>query len=153
MRAVIQKVSRARVDVISTDTRTTTGEIHSGFVVLLGVNHDDTEADARYIAEKTAHLRIFEDENGKLNLSLKDTGGSVLLISQFTLYADARSGRRPSFSNAAKPEQARKLYERVADLLRSQGIQVQTGQFQTHMQIDLCNDGPVTILLDSHKIL
>ncbi|WP_107689140.1 D-aminoacyl-tRNA deacylase [Neisseria wadsworthii] len=153
MRAVIQKVSRAHVDVISADTRTTVGEIHSGFVVLLGISHEDTETDARYIAEKTAHLRIFEDENGKLNLSLKDTGGSVLLISQFTLYADARSGRRPSFSNAAKPEQARKLYKRVADLLRSQGIQVQTGQFQTHMQIDLCNDGPVTILLDSHKIL
>lgn len=151
MRAVIQKVSHAHVDVIENDTDINTGKIQSGFVVLLGITHKDTEADAYYIAEKITHLRIFEDVNGKLNLSLKDTGSSVLLISQFTLYADARTGRRPSFSNAAKPDHACKLYEQVTDILRSQGIEVQTGQFQTHMKVTLCNDGPVTILLDSYK--
>ena len=121
------------------------------FMILLGVTHTDTEADAKYIADKTANLRIFEDENGKLNLSLKDVGGSILLVSQFTLYADARSGRRPSFSNAAPAEQADKLYQYTAQLLREHGLTVETGRFQTHMQVSLCNDGPVTLLLDSQK--
>ncbi|MDO4640465.1 MAG: D-aminoacyl-tRNA deacylase [Neisseria sp.] len=153
MRAVIQKVSRASVDVITQNHRETVGSIQTGLMVLLGVCQSDTEADARYIAEKTANLRIFADDNDKLNLSLKDIGGSVLLVSQFTLYADARNGRRPSFSNAAKPDQARHWYDQVADMLHKQGLAVQTGHFQTHMQVDLCNDGPVTILLDSQKIL
>lgn len=153
MRAVIQKVSRASVDVITQNHRETVGSIQTGLMALLGVCQSDTETDARYIAEKIAHLRIFADDNDKLNLSLKDIGGSVLLVSQFTLYADARNGRRPSFSNAAKPDQARHWYDQVADMLSKQGLAVQTGRFQTHMQVDLCNDGPVTILLDSQKIL
>ena len=103
------------------------------------------------ISDKTAGLRIFEDAAGKLNLSLQDTGGAVLLVSQFTLYADARSGRRPSFSAAARPEQAERLYLAVAGMLRAHGIRVETGRFQTHMQVSLCNDGPVTLLLDSKK--
>jgi len=151
MRAVIQKVTQAKVDVLSEDSRETCGEINNGFMILLGVTHTDTEADAKYIADKTANLRIFEDENGKLNLSLKDVGGSILLVSQFTLYADARSGRRPSFSNAAPAEQADKLYQYTAQLLREHGLTVETGRFQTHMQVSLCNDGPVTLLLDSKK--
>lgn len=152
MRAVIQKVTRAQVKVIEADSSDITGSINHGFMVLLGVGEGDTEADAQYIADKIANLRIFEDDAGKLNLSLKDTGGAILLVSQFTLYADARNGRRPSFSNAAKPESANRLYEYVADLLRKHGITVETGRFQTHMQIDLCNDGPVTLLLDSKKL-
>ena len=116
-----------------------------------GVGTEDTEADARYIADKIAALRIFEDGDGKLNRSLQNTGGAVLLVSQFTLYADARNGRRPSFSAAARPEQAERLYQTVADLLRGHGLTVETGRFQTHMQITLCNDGPVTLLLDSNK--
>lgn len=152
MRAVIQKVTQAEVHVIEADTRQSTGKISNGFMVLLGVSNDDTETDARYIADKIAGLRIFEDENGKLNLSLKDTGGSVLLVSQFTLYADARNGRRPSFSTAARPEAARHLYDTVADMLRGHGLTVETGKFQTHMQVELCNDGPVTLLLDSQKL-
>lgn len=151
MRAVIQKVTRARVDVVAPGNRETAGEIGGGFMVLLGVSHDDTEADARYIADKTANLRIFEDEAGRLNLSLKDTGGAVLLVSQFTLYADARSGRRPSFSNAAPAETAGALYRLTAEFIRGHGITVETGRFQTHMQVELCNDGPVTLLLDSKK--
>ncbi len=127
----------------------TCGKIDGGFVVLLGVTHSDTEKDARYIADKIAHLRVFEDEAGKLNLSLKDVGGAVLLVSQFTLYADAASGRRPSVSQAAPAEQAQQLYLRTAELLRGHGIHVETGRFRTHMQVSLCNDGPVTILLDS----
>ncbi|WP_416189392.1 D-aminoacyl-tRNA deacylase [Neisseria sp. CCUG17229] len=152
MRAVIQKVTRAQVDIIENDNRDTSGKIDNGFMILLGVTHDDTEADARYIADKTANLRIFEDENGKLNLSLKDVGGSVLLVSQFTLYADARSGRRPSFSHAAPATQADALYQLTAKYLREHGLTVETGRFQTHMQVTLCNDGPVTLLLDSHKL-
>lgn len=152
MRAVIQKVTRARVTVVEADRNDIAGSIDHGFMVLLGVGEGDTEADAQYTADKIANLRIFEDEAGKLNLSLKDTGGAVLLVSQFTLYADARNGRRPSFSHAAKPECANRLYEYVADLLRKHGITVETGRFQTHMQIDLCNDGPVTLLLDSKKL-
>lgn len=152
MRAVIQKVTHAQVDVIENDTRTTSGQIEHGFMILLGVCHDDTETDAQYIADKAANLRIFEDENGKLNLSLKEVGGSVLLVSQFTLYADARSGHRPSFSKAAPAPQADALYQQTAELLRSHGLNVQTGRFQTHMQVSLCNDGPVTLLLDSQKL-
>lgn len=152
MRAVIQKVSHAKVDVLANDTRKTCGQIEHGLMVLLGITHEDTAHDARYIADKIAHLRIFEDSAGKLNLSLNDIGGGVLLVSQFTLYADARNGRRPSFSAAARPEHAQPLYEMVAQFLREQGLQVATGRFQSHMQIDLCNDGPVTLLLDSHKL-
>lgn len=152
MRAIIQKVTHAHVDVLEGDHRDTSGQIEHGFVVLLGITHSDTEADARYIADKTANLRIFEDEAGKLNLSLKDVGGAVLLISQFTLYADARNGRRPSFSQAAPATQADTLYLRTADLLREHGLTVETGRFQTHMQVSLCNDGPVTLMLDSQKL-
>ena len=152
MRAVIQKVTHARVEIIEADSRETGGRIEHGLMVLLGVSKDDNEDDARYIADKTANLRIFEDEAGKLNLSLKDTGGAVLLVSQFTLYADARNGRRPSFSDAARPEAANALYGRVAELLREHGLRVETGRFQTHMQVSLCNDGPVTLLLDSQKL-
>ncbi|ENT0251305.1 D-tyrosyl-tRNA(Tyr) deacylase [Neisseria gonorrhoeae] len=149
MRAVIQKTVGAKVDVVSEAGTETCGKIDGGFVVLLGVTHSDTEKDARYIADKIAHLRVFEDEAGKLNLSLKDVGGAVLLVSQFTLYADAASGRRLSFSQAAPAEQAQRLYLRTAELLRGHGIHVETGRFRTHMQVSLCNDGPVTILLDS----
>ncbi|WP_050893012.1 D-aminoacyl-tRNA deacylase [Neisseria meningitidis] len=149
MRAVIQKTVGAKVDVVSENGTETCGKIDGGFVVLLGVTHSDTEKDARYIADKIAHLRVFEDEAGKLNLSLKDVGGAVLLVSQFTLYADAASRRRPSFSQAAPAEQAQQLYLRTAELLRGHGIHVETGRFRTHMQVSLCNDGPVTILLDS----
>ncbi|WP_304679330.1 D-aminoacyl-tRNA deacylase [Neisseria polysaccharea] len=149
MRAVIQKTTGAKVNTVSENGTETCGKIDGGFVVLLGVTHSDTEKDARYIADKIAHLRVFEDEAGKLNLSLKDVGGSVLLVSQFTLYADATSGRRPSFSQAAPAEQAQQLYLRTAELLRGHGIHVETGRFRTHMQVSLCNDGPVTILLDS----
>lgn len=151
MRAVIQKVTQAQVDVLSGETRETVGKIGSGLMVLLGVGLGDCEDDARYIADKTANLRIFEDADGKLNLSVKDIGGGVLLVSQFTLYADARSGRRPSFSSAARPEEADKWYRFTAGLLRGHGLTVETGRFQTHMQVSLCNDGPVTVLLDSKK--
>jgi len=152
MRAVIQKVSRAHVDVLAGQNRERSGQIEAGLMVLLGVCHADTEADARYIADKIAGLRIFEDEAGKLNRSVQDIGGAVLLVSQFTLYADARNGRRPSLSQAARPEAAEPLYETVAGLLRRHGLNVETGRFQAHMQIDLCNDGPVTLLLDSQKL-
>ncbi|WP_049255614.1 D-aminoacyl-tRNA deacylase [Neisseria bacilliformis] len=151
MRAVIQKVTCAQVDVLLEEGRETVGRVSDGLMVLLGMGLDDDENDARYIADKTAGLRIFEDAAGKLNLSLQDTGGAVLLVSQFTLYADARSGRRPSFSAAARPEQAERLYLAVAGMLRAHGIRVETGRFQTHMQVSLCNDGPVTLLLDSKK--
>ena len=152
MRAVIQKVTHAKVDIIQADHSETSGQIAHGLMVLLGVCHEDTKTDARYIADKIAHLRIFEDTNDKLNLSLKDNNGAILLVSQFTLYADARNGRRPSLSQAAKPEQANALYETVALLLREHGLQVETGRFQTHMHVELCNDGPVTLLLDSKNL-
>ena len=151
MRAVIQKVTRAQVDVLDSESRETCGKIGAGLMVLLGVGHDDGAQDARYIADKIAYLRIFEDENGRLNRSVQDIGGSVLLVSQFTLYADARNGRRPSFSAAAAPEAANAWDEEVAALLRGHGLTVETGRFQSHMQVDLCNDGPVTLLLDSQK--
>ena len=147
MRCVIQKVTRAQVDVAGE----TVGKIEDGFMVLVGAQAGDTEADARYCAEKIAGLRVFEDENEKMNLSLADVGGSVLLVSQFTLLADARHGRRPDFIQAARPEVAEPLCERVKAMIEEKGIRVETGRFRTHMEVSLLNDGPVTILLDSRK--
>lgn len=147
MRCVIQKVTRASVVVAGE----TVGRIEGGFLALVGAQEGDTEADARYCAEKIAGLRVFEDENDKMNLSLKDVGGSVLLVSQFTLLADARHGRRPDFIQAARPEVAEPLCERVKAIIEEKGIRVETGRFRTHMEVSLLNDGPVTILLDSRK--
>ena len=147
MRCVIQKVTHADV-VVEGET---VGRIGDGFMVLLDAENGDTEADARYCAEKIAGLRVFEDENDKMNLSLADVGGSVLLVSQFTLLADARHGRRPDFIQAARPEVAEPLCEAVKAIIESKGIHVETGRFRTHMQVSLLNDGPVTILLDSRK--
>ena len=149
MRAVVQRVKRADVTVGGT----VVGAIRQGFVVLLGVGDADTERDADYIADKIAGLRIFEDAEGKMNRSLSDVGGAVLLISQFTLYGDTRHGRRPSFIRAARPEQAVPLYERVQQTLLSHRIPVETGIFQTHMDVSLVNDGPVTLMLDSEKTI
>ena len=147
MRAVIQKVTHAEV-VVEGET---VGKIKDGYMVLLGAENGDTEADARYCAEKIAGLRVFEDENDKMNLSLADVGGSVLLVSQFTLLADARHGRRPDFIQAARPEVAEPLCDLVKAIIESKGVHVETGRFRTHMQVTLLNDGPVTILLDSRK--
>lgn len=147
MRCVVQRVSRASVTVEGK----TTGEVEKGYMVLVGVEQGDGEADMRYCAEKVAGLRVFEDGEGKMNLSVKDMGGAVLAVSQFTLLGDARHGRRPSFSNAARPEEANALYEDFCQALRAAGIRVETGVFQTHMEVSLVNDGPVTILLDSRK--
>ena len=147
MRCVIQKVTSASVVVAGE----TVGKIEQGFMVLVGAQAGDTEADARYCAEKIAGLRVFEDENEKMNLSLADVGGSVLLVSQFTLLADARKGRRPDFIQAARPEAAEPLCERVKAMIEEKGIHVETGRFRTHMEVSLLNDGPVTILLDSRK--
>ena len=152
MRAVIQRVAHAQVDVLSANSKHTSGEIQQGLMVLLGVAHGDTDSDARYIADKIAHLRVFTDAEDKMNLSVLEVGGSVLLVSQFTLYGDARNGRRPSYIEAARPEKAAHVYELVAKLLRGHGLTVATGEFQTHMQVSLCNDGPVTLLLDSDKL-
>ena len=147
MRAVVQRVSSSNVtvdgDVI--------GNINKGLLVLLGVTHEDTSKDVDYIIDKVLNLRIFEDENEKMNLSLKDVEGELLVVSQFTLYGDCRKGRRPSFSSAARPEVATKLYEEFIEKARKEGIVTQTGQFGAHMMVDLTNDGPVTILLESNR--
>lgn len=148
MRAVVQKVTSSRVSVDGE----VKGSIGAGFTVLIGVEDGDTEKDARYIADKITGLRIFEDEEDKLNLSIEDVGGEILAISQFTLLADARKGRRPGFTKAARPEQANELYQTVIGMIREKGIHVEEGVFQTHMVVDIRNDGPVTILLDSHKL-
>jgi D-tyrosyl-tRNA(Tyr) deacylase len=147
MRAVVQRVSRARVTVQGS----VTGEIAAGLVILLGVGRDDTSSVAVRMAERIANLRIFEDDQGKMNRSLLDTGGSALVVSQFTLYGDARGQRRPSFVAAAASEQAKKLYEEFSEALRRLGITVVTGVFQAMMSVELVNEGPVTILLDSDK--
>lgn len=148
MRAVVQ---RSLASSVSVDGRTV-GSISKGLVVLLGVGQGDTEADAAFMADKIANLRIFEDEQGKMNLSVLDVGGEVLLISQFTLYGDCRKGRRPSFITAAGPEEADRLYQRVAEILRGMGLRVSTGEFRAHMLVSIQNDGPVTILLDSERV-
>jgi D-tyrosyl-tRNA(Tyr) deacylase len=147
MRAVVQRVSRAKVTV----NQWTSGEIGLGLLVLLGVGHEDTEADATYLAEKIAGLRIFEDHDGKMSRSVQDVGGSVLAVSQFTLYGDVRRGKRPSFDAAAPPETARRLYEFFVERIRAAGLRCETGRFQEMMQVELVNEGPVTILLDSAK--
>jgi len=147
MRAVVQRVSSGSVAV---DNKTV-GAIKQGFVVLLGVGQGDEEADARYLAEKIANLRVFEDEQGKMNRSLRDVGGEVLAISQFTLYGDCRQGRRPSFTEAAPAEEANRLYQYFVQELARLEIPVATGIFQEHMQVTIINDGPVTLLLDSRK--
>lgn len=145
MRAVVQRVSSSSVD--SEGVRT--GSIGKGFCVLLGVTHSDTEEDARWLAEKIAGLRVFEDDEGKLNRSLTDVNGQMLIVSQFTLYGDCRHGRRPSFSGAARPEQAERLYEKFVEDARSLGIHAETGVFQTMMTVNIVNDGPVTLIIDT----
>ena len=148
VRAVVQRVSRAQVSV----QEQVVGKIGHGLVVLLGVDVRDTEADALYLADKITGLRVFTDSEEKMNLSLSDVGGSILAISQFTLHGDCRRGRRPSYSDAARPELAIPLYERFVALLREKGLSVATGEFGAMMQVELVNDGPVTLLLDSHKL-
>ena len=147
MRAVVQRVSRAQVAV----NGEITGQIGLGLLVLLGVGRDDANADVTYLVEKIAGLRVFEDAQGKMNLSVQDVGGSVLAVSQFTLYGDVRRGKRPSFDAAAPPEKARQLYEFFVDQIRATGLRCETGRFQEMMQVELVNEGPVTILLDSGK--
>lgn len=148
MRAVVQRVKKSSVTV----DEKITGQIGKGLMVLIGVEDGDSEKDADYIADKICGLRIFEDEHGKMNLSIEDIGGEVLAVSQFTLLADARKGRRPSFVKAAAPEEANTLYRKVIEKISSRNINVEEGVFQAEMLVEIHNDGPVTILLDSGKI-
>ena len=147
MRCVVQRVSSASVTV----NGTVSGRIEAGLMVLIGVSADDTESDLKYMAAKVPNLRIFDDDNGVMNRSLLDAGGSILAVSQFTLYGDARGGRRPSYIRAAKPDKADALYEQLIARWREKGVHVETGIFRTDMKVALVNDGPVTILLDSEK--
>ena len=147
MRAVVQRVTRAEVTV----NGEVVGKISRGLVALLAVGHDDTEPDADYLADKIVGLRIFDDDNGKMNLAVSDIRGEILAVSQFTLYGDVRRGKRPSFDAAAPPQRARELYEYFVKRIRATGIACKTGRFQEMMQVELVNDGPVTVLLDSAK--
>lgn len=145
MRTVVQRSKEASVTV----NGEIVGQIISGLVLLVGVTHQDTEEDAKFLADKIANLRIFEDENEKMNLSLLDVGGQILSVSQFTLYGDCRKGRRPNFMEAARPEHANQIYEMFNSLLREKGIQVETGRFGAMMDVKLTNDGPVTLIVES----
>ena len=147
MRAVVQRVSRAKVTV----ENEITGEIGTGLLVLLGVSEDDTPDDAAYLADKIVGLRIFPDDEGKMNRSLAEVAGAMLVVSQFTLFGDCRKGRRPSFIKAARPEPADSLYRIFVVEVQGRGIKTATGRFQTHMDVELVNDGPVTLLVDSRK--
>lgn len=148
MRAVVQRAASASVEVAGA----VVGRIERGLVVFLGVEGEDSEADAAYVAEKVLALRCFSDESSKFNLSVRDVGGGLLVISQFTLHGDCRKGRRPSFTQAARPEQAIPLYERVVQLMAESGLRVETGSFGAHMDVHVKNDGPVTLLIDSKKV-
>lgn len=148
MRAVIQRVTEAAVRIDGE----VVGQIGQGFLVLIGVEEGDGENDFKYMSTKVPNLRVFEDENGKMNLSLLDVQGQILAVSQFTLLGDARSSRRPSFIQAARPETANPMYERLVEAWRAQGIHVETGRFGADMKVSLVNDGPVTIMMDSHKL-
>ena len=148
MRCVIQRVTRASVE----SEGRLCGEIGKGYMILVGVSVDDTDADLKYMAEKIPNLRIFEDEDGKMNRSILDAGGEILDVSQFTLYGDARGQRRPGFTQAARPEKAKEMYDRLVQAWRDHGIHVETGVFQTDMQVSLVNDGPTTLLMDSTKL-
>ncbi|MDD4779244.1 MAG: D-aminoacyl-tRNA deacylase [Tissierellia bacterium] len=148
MRSVVQRVKHARVKV----DNQIIGEIKHGIMLLLGVEEDDDEKDLEYMVDKVVNLRIFEDENGKMNKSLIDVNGSILVVSQFTLLGDARKGRRPSFIQAARPEKAIPYYEDFISILRDKGIKTEVGEFGADMEVLICNDGPVTILLDSKKL-
>lgn len=153
MRAVVQRVKKASVKIQNTsDGNYINGEIDKGLLVFLGITHEDNDKDLDYIADKISGLRIFEDEQGKMNLSIDDIKGEILLISQFTLYGDCRKGRRPGFTDAARPEIAIPLYEKMIDTLKLKGIKVEVGIFGADMLVDIQNDGPVTILLDSSKL-
>ena len=147
MRAVVQRVTEASVTV----ENETVGAVGAGLMVLIGVSKEDTEKDLKYIVDKVQNLRVFDDENGVMNRSVLDAGGSILAVSQFTLYGDARGGRRPSYFTAAGPEMANAFYEQAVAAWRQNGIHVETGRFRTEMKVSLINDGPVTILLDSGK--
>jgi D-tyrosyl-tRNA(Tyr) deacylase len=147
MRAVVQRVKHSKVTV----EENVVGEIQAGLMVLLGVEDGDEEKDVQYMIDKVTNLRIFEDIEGKMNCSIRDVGGDILAVSQFTLLGDCRKGRRPSFINAARPESANTLYEAFVAGVRTEGITVETGQFQADMLVDIANDGPVTLLLDSKK--
>lgn len=144
MRLVVQRVKNAKVEV----DEKTVGSINQGFLVLLGVTHTDTRSEADYLVKKLCNLRVFEDENGKMNLGLKDVGGELLIVSQFTLYADCSQGNRPSFINAAKPDVANELYEYFCEKCKEQNIKVEKGIFGADMKVNLLNDGPVTIILE-----
>ncbi len=148
MRAVVQRVSSASVEVDAE----TVGKINRGYLVLLGVEHDDTIDDIKYLSDKIINLRVFEDEDEKMNKTLTDVEGEMLVVSQFTLHGDCRKGRRPSFINAARPEQAKDLYEKFVKACKEKNIKTETGTFQAHMNVSLCNDGPITILIDSKKL-
>ncbi len=148
MRAVVQRVLNAKVEVEGKIV----GETGKGLLVYLGVGKEDNEKDARYMAEKIAHLRVFSDVRGKMNLSVKDVGGAVLLVSQFTLYGDCRKGRRPGFDDSAEPDLAKKLYEKVGEIIKNEDINVENGIFAAHMLVSSVNDGPVNFLIDSSKL-
>lgn len=149
MRAVLQRVKHAKVTIDGTIS----GEIGAGFLILLGIAPEDTSEEALYLAKKCVGLRVFEDENDKMNLALADVGGKILAVSQFTLYADCRKGKRPNFTRAAKGDQARELYEYFVDCCRSLGVETQTGEFGADMKVELLNDGPVTIVLDTDELI
>ena len=149
MRAVVQRVRKGSVEIEEKEI----GKIEKGLVILLGVGQSDVEKDAEYLAEKIVNLRIFEDKEGKMNLSVKDINGQILVISQFTLYGDCKKGRRPSFISAALPDKAVKLYDYFVKSIKNYGLKIETGEFQAMMLVKIYNDGPVTILLDSEKLI